>query len=43
MERELWPSNGLGPSHDVDRFLFLLSLVVAVLGVLGLIVYVALR
>ena len=43
MERELWPSNGLGPSHDVDRLLFLLSLAVAVLGVLGLIVYTALR
>ena len=43
MEREWWPAKGVGPNHDDDRFLFLLSLVAATLAVLGLMLYVAVR
>jgi hypothetical protein len=43
MEQKPWPAAGVGPSHDDDRFLFLLSLVAVVLGALGLMLYIALR
>jgi hypothetical protein len=43
MEQEWWPPKGVGPSHDDDRFLFLLSLVVGVLAALGLVLYLAFR
>jgi hypothetical protein len=43
MEQKPWPATGVGPSHDDDRFLFLLSLVAVVLGVVGVMLYVALR
>ena len=42
MEQKWWTAQEVGPTKDDDRFLFLLSLVVAVLGVLGLMLYVAL-
>lgn len=43
MEQKLWPADGVGPSHGDDRFLFLLSLVLAVLAALGVMLYVALH
>jgi hypothetical protein len=43
MEHKPWPADGVGPSHDDDRFLFLLSLVAFVLSLLGLMLYAALR
>ena len=43
MEHQWWPAKGVGPSQDDDRLLFLLSLVVVALGVLGMMLYVALH
>lgn len=42
MEQEWSPPEGAEPSHDDDRFLFLLSLVLGVLAALGSVLYLAL-
>jgi hypothetical protein len=43
MEHEWWAADGVGPSRDDDRFLFLLSIGVGFVAALGVILYLVLR
>jgi hypothetical protein len=43
MEQKWWPAEGVGPSRDDDRFLFLLSVGVGFVAAVGVILFLVLR